>query len=194
MSRADAQDIESMKERVIQASLDLASAYPWNDVHMSHIAAQSEYELLDVMAIFPEKMDILHAYERQIDHAVMDVMGDAFDGGDTPRDKIFDVLMERFDVLNDNRASVLSMLNAVTLDPKQMIVTAPWVPQSMIKMMALADVDANGIKGTMRVAGVSMAYLKTLRDWAGDNSADMAQTMASLDNALGYVEKIGWNN
>ncbi len=191
MSRASAQDIESMKAKVIQASLDLASTHPWNDVHMAQIAEKAECELSDVQAIFPEKMDILHAYERQIDAQVIDAMNDAFDDSDSTRDKIFDVLMERFDVLNDNRASVLSMLNAVTLDPKQMMVTAPWVPQSMIKMMTLADMDTNGIKGTMRVAGVSIAYLKTLRDWAGDSSADMAQTMAGLDNALGYVEKIG---
>ncbi len=191
MSRASAQDIETMKAKVIQASLDLASAYPWNDVHMAQIAEKAKCELTDVQAVFPEKMDILHAYERQIDAQVMDAMNDAFDDTDSSRDKIFDVLMERFDVLNDNRASVLSMLNAVTLDPKQMMVTAPWVPQSMIKMMALADMDTNGIKGTMRVAGVSIAYLKTLRDWANDNSVDMAQTMAGLDNALGYVEKIG---
>jgi ubiquinone biosynthesis protein COQ9 len=191
MTRASAQDIEDMKAKVIQASLDLASAHPWNDVHMAHIATRSECDLSDVQAIFPEKMDILHAYERQIDAQVIDAMNDAFDDTDSPRDKIFDVLMERFDVLNDNRASVLSMLNAVTLDPKQMMVTAPWVPQSMIKMMILADMDTNGIKGTMRVAGVSIAYLKTLRDWVNDNSVDMAQTMAGLDNALGYVEKIG---
>lgn len=191
MTRANAQDIDDMKGRVIQASLDLAGMCPWNDVHMTHIATRSECDLSDVRAIFPEKMDILHAYERQIDAQVIDAMNDAFDDSDSPRDKIFDVLMERFDVLNENRASVLSMLNAVTLDPKQMMVSAPWVPQSMIKMMTLADMDTSGIKGTMRVAGVSLAYLKTLRDWANDNSADMAQTMASLDQALGYVEKIG---
>jgi hypothetical protein len=36
---------------------------------------------------------------------------------------------------------------------------------------------------------LTLAYFKTLRDWANDESVDMAHTMASLDKSLGFLER-----
>lgn len=187
---ARAQDIAMMKDKVIQTCLDLASAQAWDDVLMMDIAAHAGYKEVDIRAIFADKMDIIQAYARQVDAQVIENMNGAFTGAESCRDKIFDIIMERFDVLNENRKAVLSILNAVTLDPKSAITTLPWVAQSMAKMMDVAGIDAQGIKGGLRVAGLSLAYLKTLRDWAGDESVDMAQTMSSLDKSLGFLERL----
>ena len=48
-----------------------------------------------------------------------------------------------------------------------------------------------GLKGA-RLLGLGLAgvWLATIRAWARDDSADMAATMAALDNALDRAERI----
>lgn len=186
---ARAQDIEAMKGKLIHACLHLAGTRPWNDIVLGDIATYAGYDPPDVTALFPDKMDIIQVYGRQVDAQIIDNMDGAFLGDETCRDKIFDIIMERFDVLNNNRKGVLSILNALTLDLKHSLVALPWVAQSMVKMMDMAGIDSNGIKGGLRVAGLTLAYFKTLRDWANDESVDMAHTMASLDKSLGFLER-----
>lgn len=190
MAKASTQDAAGIKKAVIQSSLDLATNTPWADVTMQDIAAHAKIEQSQMNALFDDKSDILNALGRQIDDTVEASMNGQVMADDAPKDRLFDVLMERFDVLNANRDAIISILNGTTMDPKQIVITLPWVCKSMTKMMDLADVPTNGWAGALRVAGLSGVYLKTLRTWIGDKSSDMAATMSELDKNLSRGEKI----
>ena len=109
--------------------------------------------------------------------------------GDTPKDRLFDILMERFDILNEDRQAIISILNAVTLDPHQMVISMPWLCKAMGIVLELADIPSHGWQGGLRITGLTIVYIKTLRVWIGDDSSDMAMTMAALDKNLGYAER-----
>lgn len=188
MGTATAQDIIATKNKLIQSSLDLAGDMSWADVSMHDIARHAGVEFEDAIALCPDKDTLFMAYGRQVDLKV----AEAFDGetwdGMNDKDRLFDVLMERFDVLNENRAGVISIINAITLDPKQMICLSPMVCQSMEHMMSVAGVDNDGWKGAVKLTALSGIYLKSLRDWVKDDTTDMSMTMASVDKGLGYLE------
>jgi len=190
MGTASAQDIIGMKNKLIQSSLDLAGETSWADVSMQDIAQYAGVDIEDALALCPDKQTLFMAYGRQVDLKVDDAFdGEAWDGM-SDKDRLFDVLMERFDILNENRAGVISIINAITLDPKQMICLSPMVCQSMEHMMRVAGVNHDGWKGAIKLTALSGVYLKSLRDWVKDDTTDMSMTMASVDKGLGYLGRI----
>lgn len=190
MSKASLQDITAFKNNVVEAALELAASKSWDDVSMYAIARQADVDNDDLTALFEDKEDILAAYAAQVDKRV----DAAFQGEDTAqdseRDRLFDVLMERFDILNENREAVTSILNTITLDPKQGIDSLPHLCKSMRRMANTAGITLCGLRGAIKITALTILYLKLLRDWVKDDSPDMAATMAGLDKALSYYEKI----
>ncbi|MEC7576790.1 MAG: TetR family transcriptional regulator, partial [Pseudomonadota bacterium] len=73
-------------------------------------------------------------------------------------------------------------------DPKQAVISCPHLCRSMSWMLEAAGIEVGGIKGAMKVAGLTALYIKTLRVWRSDESVDMAKVMAALDKDLGRVE------
>jgi hypothetical protein len=51
-------------------------------------------------------------------------------------------------------------------------------------MLAAADIDASGPKGTVRAQGLALLFAQTLRVWLDDDDPGLAKTMAALDRAL----------
>lgn len=180
-----------LKERAVTAALELASRMGWEMVTMTDIADKVHTNLAGLFEIFDDKSDILAAYGRRIDKAVLERAGDA-DPSVPERDRLFDLLMERFDVLSENREAVLSILKSFSSDPKQAVISLPHLGRSMAWMLEAAGIDTSGFKGAARVTGLAVVYLNALRHWSRDDSADLSKTMAALDKSLSRAER--WAN
>lgn len=172
---------------VINAALHLAAARDWANVTLADIADGAGISLSDLARMFDGREDILSAYGRRIDADVLESHDTAIDG--SHRDKLFDILMERFDRLNRDRDAVVSIIGSLCADPKQMVIALPHLGRSMTWMLEACNIETIGWKGALRVAGLSAIYLYVLRIWKDDASADMAKTMAALDRALDRTER-----
>ncbi len=178
-----------LKDRAVRAALDLAAEKGWNKVGFQDIARRCKCTLADLNEIFEDRGDILSAYERQIDRRVLAQIGKP-DLTTSERDRLFDVLMERFDVLGEDRAAAVSILKSFRTDPKQAVTGIPHLGKSMLWMLEAAGIDANGAKGALTAFGLIGVYLYTLKAWMDDDSEDQSKTMAALDKALGRAEKL----
>ena len=177
-----------LKERAVAAALDLAADIGWDMVTMADIADRSGASLAELSDLFDEKPDILVAYGRMIDRKVLENVGTA-SPDENPRDRLFEIMMERFDVIGEHREAVLSMLSSFKTDPKQAVISLPHLARSMAWMMEAAGLDTSGIKGAIRVTGLTLVYANVLRVWMKDDSADLAKTMAALDKSLERAEQ-----
>ncbi|HEY8190166.1 MAG TPA: TetR family transcriptional regulator, partial [Micavibrio sp.] len=173
----------SLKDRAVQAALDLAAEKGWAHAAMQDIADASQCSLAELHDVFDARFDILAAYGRLIDRRVLESAG-APDRDAPERDRLFDVMMERFDILNENREAVTSILESFRRDPKQAVISLPHLGQSMAWMLEAAGIEVNGPRGALTVAGLTGVYLYALRAWLEDDSRDMGKTMAALDKAL----------
>ena len=178
----------SLKERAVAGALDLASRMGWDMITMADIADKAHASLAELAEVFDDKTDVLVAYGRQIDKKVLESYASP-DLSASERDRLFDILMERFDILNANRAAVVSILKSFTLDPKQAVISLPHLGRSMAWMLEAAGIDTSGIKGAIRVAGLTVVYLNATRHWMQDDSADLSKTMAALDRTLNRAEQ-----
>lgn len=177
-----------LKERAVAAALDLSADIGWDMVTMADIADGAGATLAELSDVFDDKADILVAYSRMIDRRVLENVGTA-SPDEEPRDRLFEIMMERFDIIGEHREAVLSMLSSFKTDPKQAVISLPHLARSMTWMMEAAGLDTSGIKGAIRVTGLTLVYANVLRVWMADDSADLAKTMAALDKSLGRAEQ-----
>lgn len=179
---------KSVKDKAVEAALALAMAQSWNDVSFEDIVAEAGIDLEDAREYFDDKSDVLAAYGRKIDREMMTNISS--DENMSHREQIFDILMERFDLINENRTSLVSILNSVKGDPKQAILGLPHLARSMTRVLEAAHISTDGIAGCLRVTGLTSIYAYVLRAWVEDDSPDMAKTMAALDKALDKAEML----
>ncbi len=107
------------------------------------------------------------------------------------RDRLFDVMMRRFDALQPYKQAVGRVLYDQLRDPVAAICSACQLRRSMALMLESAQISSSGIRGAIRTKGLSAIYLAALRVWLRDESADMGKTMACLDGYLRRVEICG---
>lgn len=176
------------KEDLIEIALRLAVELGWEHVRMQDIAQEAGLSLAELHEHFEDKCDVLCAFGRVVDRKVLESVGEP-DESLSPRDRLFDIMMERFDILNDYRDGVIAIICSFKSDPKEAVISAPHLCRSMSWMMEAAGLDTTGIRGALKLAGLSALYLDVLRVWVKDDSPDMAKTMAALDKDLGRAEQ-----
>ncbi len=168
---------------IVATAIGLAATQGWRDTTLGDIAAAAKLTLAEVHGHYRSKPAILVAFSRQIDAAVLD--GDDPELADQPAaDRLFDVLMRRFDALSPHKAGVRAVIRDSLGDPLALVSGACALERSMSWMLAAARIDASGLGGSLRVKGLAAIYLAVLRIWLADETDDMAATMAALDKRL----------
>lgn len=174
------------RTKIIAAALNLAAEGQWQMIELVDIAEQAGVTASEAFELFDEKTDILAAYDRIVNRRAIEET-DLSD--DLPcRDKLFDLVMERFDILNENRLALLNIMASFKGDPKEALLSFPHLGKSMTRLLEAAGMKTNGISGVLRVAGMVGLYLYVVKAWKDDESADMGKTMAALDKALDKCE------
>ena len=105
-----------LPRHIIDTAMKLAGEKGWRATTMADIAARGEISLAEIYRVFPAKADILKGFTRQIDEAVLSVGPDG-DESETPRDRLFDVMMRRFDALTPYRSGLESISRDLRSDP-----------------------------------------------------------------------------
>jgi AcrR family transcriptional regulator len=173
-------------EHIIDAALTLAGSRGWHAVSLADIAAEAGLGILQLYAVFRSKAAILEAFRRRVDEAAL---GSAADDGEPPRDRLFDMLMRRFDALKPHKAAIAAMARDAWSEPLAALCGAPSLRRSMRWMLEGCGVSSAGWSGEIRANLLLGIYLSVLRVWLVDDSADMMKTMAALDRRLRQSER-----
>jgi ubiquinone biosynthesis protein COQ9 len=177
-------DIE-FDRALITAAFDLAAQRGWHRISVAAAARHAGLALDRARARFPGRMVLLLRFGRMADRAAL--AGAAEEGA--TRDRLFDILMRRIDVLQNHRAGVLAVMRALPADPAAALLLATTNLCSMGWMLEGAGISAVGPLGLLRAKGLLAVWLWTLRAWQRDASDDLAPTMAALDQALVRAEQ-----
>ena len=177
-------------DHVIDTALALAAERGWSGLSLAEIAAEAKLPLSKVYPHFASKQEILAAFSRRIDAAVLAEELDADDLEESARDRLFDVMMRRFDALQPHKAALANILYDGLRNPLDGLAGAPQLARSLRWMLEAAGIGTGGVKGALRVKGLAAIYLATLRVWLRDDSPDLAKTMAALDGHLRRAESL----
>jgi AcrR family transcriptional regulator len=174
---------------LIAAAFDLAARKGWGRMSIAAAAREAGLKLDQARLRFPGKPALLIRFGRMADQAAL--ASAATEGA--PRDRLFDLLMHRFDVLQQNRAGVLALLSALPAEPPTALLLGLATRRSMKWMLEAAGISTSRVLGRLRINAAVAIWLWTLRAWREDKTEDLAHTMAALDKALTRAEQAeGW--
>ncbi len=156
---------------------------------MADIATEAGITPANLRALFCSKAAILTAFVEIIDQQVLS-QDFHFEDEDTPRDRLFEVLMSRFDTLGEHRKAVAALCRGLPTDPLAVISMGPTALISTSWMLEAAGISASGPFGLLRVKGLLAVWLAALRVWVADDSPDLSRTMAALDRYLRSAERL----
>jgi AcrR family transcriptional regulator len=181
------QDDADRRKAIIDAALTLAAAQGWRELSLAQIAKAANLPLAEVYALFPSKQAILEGYLTRIDGAVL-AGGEPDLAGETSHDRLFDVIMRRFETLAPHRAAVRAILHDSRHDPLAALCGMRGFLRSMSAMLEAAGIASDGFSGLLRAQGLGVVYVQTLRVWLSDDTPDSSRTMAALDRNLRRAE------
>ncbi len=176
-------------DQVIDAAMALAAARGWRGLTLADIAEAAKLPLSKVHPVYASKAAILRGFTRRVDAAVL--AGEepgAGEGG--ARDRLFEVLMRRFDVLQPHREALGNIVFDQARDPVAALCGLGRLERSMAAMLEAARLSSGGLRGLLRAKALGLTYLATLKVFLGDDSSDLAATMAALDRNLRRLDRL----
>jgi AcrR family transcriptional regulator len=179
-------DAPTDADAIAAAAVRLAGERGWRSLPLGDIATEAGVPLSTLARHYICRPEILDGFERMIDRRML-AGAAAGDIGDKPRDRLFDIIMERFDALLPYRDGVRRIARELPFDPASGLVLAAALPRTVGWMFTGARIAVAGPGMPIKLAALSGAYVATLRVWLSDDSQDLGKTMAALDKRLGQA-------
>ena len=170
------------RERIIAALMNLLAEHPIERIGLAELADRAGVSLADLRGEFGSSLAVLGAHVKELDRKVLaEVDPDMTE--ESPRERLFDVLMRRLELLSPHREAVRSLLRSARRDPPLALALNAMAVRSQQWMLTSAGIGASGPKGAVRAQGLALLFANVLRTWVDDDD-DNTQTLAALDREL----------
>lgn len=172
------------EHKIILATLKLAEAGEWRNLSLADIAAEAGVGLSDLRAHFRSKGDILAVYLKLVDDETLSKFG-RYDKDERARDRVFDVLMTRFDVMAPHKAA----FQGIAKSPQFMPELVRPALSSIRWMLEAAGLPTDSGMGGLQVTSIGAVFQQAFMTWLKDEDPGQAKTMAALDKGLRRAER-----
>ncbi len=173
-------------QALVTAAFALGAQAGWRKVSPAAAAAHAGLDLVQARARFGACGCILRKFGALADEYAL--TGALAEG--SVRDRLFDTLLRRFDFLQMHRDGVVALLKFLPADPALAVCLAHGTVESMGWLLEAAGVSSTGLRGEVRKRGLALVWGYGVRAWARDKSADLAATMAAVDQALTQADAL----
>lgn len=160
----------------------------WNKVSCASIAQSAGLEVKEAFIEFPNRYSYVTELIRRIDREMLGEYDSSMQE-EPARDRLFDVLMGRFDAMRSYRPLIKALTASTKTDPMLSLHLMALSRLSMDWVLEMAHIRSTGVMGQMRLKGAMAAYARAFYVWLDDDNEDMAKTMAELDKVLKRGEK-----
>jgi AcrR family transcriptional regulator len=178
----------SLQDKTIDALLALLDEHDWADIALPDIAARADVGLAELRGAYPSKGAILAGFAKRIDQQVLKPAPEI--EGQPARERLFDVMMRRFEALKPHKPAIRSARRGLMADPlaasawnKVEVNSAQW-------MLAAAGIKESGPYGAVKAQGLAVIFASVLGTFLGDDDPDLTKTMRDLDKQLRRAERL----
>jgi AcrR family transcriptional regulator len=171
------------RERLIEAFMALLAEQSFERIGLAEIATRAGVSLPDLRAEFGSPLAIVAAHIKEVDRQVLGGI-DPDLAEESPRERLFDVMMRRLELLNPHKAAIRSLVRSARLNPGLALALNSLAVRSQQWMLTAAGIGASGPKGMVRAQGLAVLYANVLRVWMDDIDEGQARTLAALDREL----------
>jgi AcrR family transcriptional regulator len=175
--------------RIFVAAMEVAVRIGWRRAALADIAEAAGLGLAELHAQYRDKASILRGLAGYVDKKVLEGAGKP-EPETSARDRLFDVLMRRFEALRPYREGLAALAReGGGVGIADAVCGAQRMLRSLAWMLEAAGIGSGGWAGACRVKGLAMVYAATFATWLRDETEDLARTMAALDRNLGRAER-----
>ncbi len=186
---ADAQ----AREKILGAFLTLLAEKRFERIELSEVALLANVSLADLRGEFGSTFDMVAAFMRETDKKVLSGEQSKLDpelADQSARDRLFEVLMRRFEALSPHREAVRSLYRSARCNPRLAMAMNKLSVRSHQWMLSAAGIGSSGMIGGMRAQALTGFFARATQTWLNDEDPGLARTMASLDRQLETAERL----
>jgi len=180
----------SHRDRALDAFLSLVGERGYAAVTLCDVAEAAGLGLAELYRLYPDKPAMVAGLLARIDADVLAGVPRHRDPEETARDRLFDVLMRRYDSLKPHRDAWRSLRAAALRDPVLALSLASSVRRSMAAALEAAGLSSDGLTGALRQNGLLAIHYVVSGTFDRDQTSDLSPTMAALDSRLKGAEKL----
>ena len=167
-------------------TLKILTKKSWSNLSIKEIKLKSKVKLFS--NLIKNKQELLNNINSYFDYNL--ILNSKKIENSNSKDMIFEILMMRYDVLQDNRKAVLSIFKSFRNNPKELVCMLPKLLTSIEMMLNCVKISSKSIVGKIKIKGVLIIYLTTFLVWTNDETESLEKTMTFLDNSLDQVGKL----
>lgn len=181
-------DSGTPRDKIVAAALRLAGTRGWRELSLGEIAGEAGIPLAELRREFQSKGQMLAAFSRAVDQAVLEKF--ATPSADAARDRLFDVLLTRFEVMQPYKPALRRIRADLGRGFGEALAQLRPALKSQYWMLAAAGINGEGGRGLLRVQGLLAIYARVFPVWLDDDDPGLARTMAALDRRLRRGEAV----
>ncbi|MFS8182675.1 TetR family transcriptional regulator [Pseudovibrio denitrificans] len=179
---------EKTYQKVVASFIELLETHRIEEITYSAIADNASVKIEVVRACCNGKLDLLAAFMREIDQKVLKERDpDLMD--ETPRDRLFDVLMCRLDLMEPHREAIRNLRRTVVKDPALAMHMHKLVTRSMKWMLVAAGIEEFGLRNVGMSNALALGFEQLVRVWLEDDAPGHPKVMVAVDDMLANGEK-----
>ena len=172
------------EKKIAQQTLSILKKKSWNIFSLEQVLKSVKVKKTNIKT----KFDLLKLISKYVDYLLINNTK-SLENSST-KDMLFEVIMARFDILEENRKAFLEIYKILKKNPQQFIKLFPTFLESIIITAELAKYNVNGLKGTIRLKGLMLIYFITFFQWMDEKDSSLEKTMTALDKNLDQAEKL----
>jgi AcrR family transcriptional regulator len=177
----------SDRDKAIDALMALLAERSFEDIGLAEVAGRAGLKLSQLRAEFGSTLAIYAAHIKDIDRLVLSDGQDMTE--ETPRERLFDVLMRRIEAIAPYKDAVRSMLRSARRNPGLAFALNAMAVRSQRWMLEAAGIAAHGPRGALRAQGAALLFGRVLGVWLDEDDPALDRTMAALDRGLAAAER-----
>lgn len=174
---------------LLTTAFELIAERGWRGFTRTELARRAGVSLDRVDSELPSRGALLSALGKRIDREMLAIEVSELDGL-SPRERVFELIMRRLEALRPFKAGLRAMGRERSPDLELVAHACCNAGRSVGWLL-----DASGVElGELRRAGagpvLALVYGRVFNVWLGDDSEDLAGSMAELDKRLSQAETL----
>ena len=178
--------MKKLRDKIATETLKFLLFNKFESISIDKISKRLKINKKKISNLIKNEQDLLKNINRYFDDQILE--SSKLIDKSSSKDMIFEILMTRFDLLNQHRKSITRIFNVFIKQPQKFLFLLPSFIESMILMSNCSHIKTEGIIGNFKIKGLLIIYFSTFLTWIKDESNSLDKTMTALDNYLVRAE------
>lgn len=159
----------------------------WRGFSFAELARRAELPLAQVYAELPDRGALLRSLGRRLDAEMLAVEASELEGM-SPRERVFELIMRRFDAMAPVKPALRSLARDGARDPGLTAAGLCNVGRLATRLLDAAETRDGPTAHLIARHVLAAIYVRVFNVWLDDDTVDLARTLAELDRRLQQAE------